>query len=114
MDLCRWNSVEGIFEYKQNISIEILDFPPIRLIEICEVWLKFPSNFKYLFWIIAFTCSSLFKWGGTYLDLDVIVKQNLDHYKNYAGAESITNVAAGMMNFDSDATGRHMALECLQ
>lgn len=59
-----------------------------------------------------FVYQSLFKWGGTYLDLDVIVKQNLGLYENYAGAESKDFVAAGMMNFGTG--GSRIASECLQ
>ncbi|KAJ6650181.1 Lactosylceramide 4-alpha-galactosyltransferase, partial [Pseudolycoriella hygida] len=57
---------------------------------------------------------SLYKWGGTYLDLDVIVKQPFDKIKpNYAGAESEKFVAAGLINFDYKNVGHDIAEECL-
>lgn len=58
---------------------------------------------------------SLYKWGGTYLDLDVVVQQNLRSIgKNYAGAESSTFVAAGVLNFDHTGFGHEIALLCLK
>lgn len=43
---------------------------------------------------------SLFKFGGTYLDLDVVVQKTFENISaNYAGAESENSVAAGVLNF---------------
>ncbi|XP_059620048.1 lactosylceramide 4-alpha-galactosyltransferase-like [Phlebotomus argentipes] len=57
---------------------------------------------------------SLYKWGGTYLDLDVIVKVNFDTVpSNYAGAESEDFVAAGIINLDYDGFGHEIAEMCL-
>uniref|UniRef100_A0A1B0EZZ0 Alpha 1,4-glycosyltransferase domain-containing protein n=2 Tax=Lutzomyia longipalpis TaxID=7200 RepID=A0A1B0EZZ0_LUTLO len=57
---------------------------------------------------------SLYKWGGTYLDLDVIVKVNFDTVpSNYAGAESENYVAAGIINLDHDGFGHEVAEMCL-
>lgn len=58
---------------------------------------------------------SLYKWGGTYLDLDVILKKNLSEIKpNYAGAESSNFVAAGILNFDHSGIGHEIAEFCLR
>lgn len=58
---------------------------------------------------------SLYKWGGTYLDLDVIVKHNLNTISpNYAGAESVRFVAAGVLNLDSTGPGHQIAEQCLE
>lgn len=58
---------------------------------------------------------SLFKWGGTYLDLDVIVKKNLSEISpNYAGAESSNFVAAGVLNLDALGSGHEIAEMCLK
>ncbi|XP_018322930.1 lactosylceramide 4-alpha-galactosyltransferase-like [Agrilus planipennis] len=57
---------------------------------------------------------TLWKYGGIYLDLDVIVMRSLEGlHSNYAGAESDDNVAAGVMNFASDGLGHFLAEECL-
>lgn len=46
---------------------------------------------------------SLYKYGGTYLDLDVIVLKSFENITyNYAGAESENFVAAGVLNFQHD------------
>lgn len=58
---------------------------------------------------------SLYKWGGTYLDLDVIVKKSFDTIEpNYAGAESENFVAAGLINFDHTNAGHEIAEHCLK
>lgn len=58
---------------------------------------------------------SLYKFGGTYMDLDVVVKKNLDNIApNYSGAESSEFVAAGVMSFDHDDFGHKIAELCLK
>ncbi|XP_073998650.1 lactosylceramide 4-alpha-galactosyltransferase-like isoform X2 [Rhodnius prolixus] len=43
--------------------------------------------------------TSLWKYGGTYVDLDVVLLRSLKGLSNFAGAESPRNVAAGMLSF---------------
>lgn len=58
---------------------------------------------------------SLYKWGGTYLDLDVVVKTNLSIIgKNYAGAESDVLIANGVLNFDYKGIGHKTVTLCLK
>ncbi|XP_031353901.1 lactosylceramide 4-alpha-galactosyltransferase-like isoform X2 [Photinus pyralis] len=58
---------------------------------------------------------SLWKYGGIYLDLDVIVIKPLqDLPANYAGSESENNVAAGVINFSPDGRGHGFAQRCLE
>lgn len=58
---------------------------------------------------------SLYKWGGTYLDLDVVVQKPFDTVEpNYAGAESDKFVAAGVINFHHDGVGHDVAEMCLK
>lgn len=56
---------------------------------------------------------TLWKYGGTYLDLDVVVTRSLNGLSNFAGAESNTDVAAGVLNFHSEGLGHEMAEACL-
>ncbi|PNF39914.1 hypothetical protein B7P43_G17240 [Cryptotermes secundus] len=56
---------------------------------------------------------TLWKYGGTYLDLDVVVTRSLAGLSNFAGAESNTDVAAGVLNFGSEGLGQMMAEACL-
>lgn len=58
---------------------------------------------------------SLYKFGGTYLDLDVIVQKTFENIKsNYAGAESENFVAAGVINFQHDGIGHEIAEMCIR
>lgn len=58
---------------------------------------------------------TLYKYGGTYLDLDVVVLKNLDLAGiNYSGAESETSVAAGVMNFEPNNYGHEVAEMCIR
>lgn len=58
---------------------------------------------------------SLFKFGGTYLDLDVVVQKTLENITaNYAGAESENFVAAGVLNFEHDGVGHEIAEMCIR
>ncbi|XP_049800003.1 lactosylceramide 4-alpha-galactosyltransferase-like [Schistocerca nitens] len=56
---------------------------------------------------------TLYKFGGTYLDLDVVVTRSLEGMSNFAGAESATDVAAGVLNFSPDGRGHALAAACL-
>lgn len=58
---------------------------------------------------------SLYKYGGTYLDLDVIVLKSFENIShNYAGAESVNYVAAGVINFQHDGIGHEIADMCVR
>lgn len=58
---------------------------------------------------------SLYRWGGIYLDLDVVVQANLETIGiNYSGAESNEFVAAGVMHFEHTGFGHEFAALCLR
>lgn len=58
---------------------------------------------------------TLYKYGGTYLDLDVVVLKNLDEAGvNYSGAESDEDVAAGFMNMEPTGFGHQVAEMCVE
>lgn len=49
---------------------------------------------------------TLWRWGGIYMDLDVIVKESFEDIPmNFAGAESPTLVANGVMSYESSGFG---------
>lgn len=57
---------------------------------------------------------SLWKYSGTYLDLDIVMMKPLNVLKpNYAGAESKTFVAAGIINLEADS-GHEIADLCVK
>ncbi|KOC61541.1 Lactosylceramide 4-alpha-galactosyltransferase [Habropoda laboriosa] len=57
---------------------------------------------------------TLWKYGGIYLDLDVVVTTSLERLTNFAGAEDWNHVAAGVMGFDVTEIGRLMADTCIR
>lgn len=58
---------------------------------------------------------SLYKFGGTYLDLDVVVQKTFENISaNYAGAESDNFVAAGVLNFQHNGIGHEIAEMCVR
>jgi lactosylceramide 4-alpha-galactosyltransferase len=52
----------------------------------------------------------LWKYGGTYLDLDVVLLRPLTGLKNYAGAESKGYIGAGVLNMER---GSQLAMDCV-
>uniref|UniRef100_A0A1B6KGG8 Alpha 1,4-glycosyltransferase domain-containing protein n=1 Tax=Graphocephala atropunctata TaxID=36148 RepID=A0A1B6KGG8_9HEMI len=57
---------------------------------------------------------TLWKFGGIYLDLDVVVTKSLSNLSNFAGAESDEDVAAGVLSFSSGGAGHQMAGACVE
>ncbi|XP_030763086.1 lactosylceramide 4-alpha-galactosyltransferase-like [Sitophilus oryzae] len=57
---------------------------------------------------------TLWKYGGIYLDLDVIVVRNLEDLgMNYAGVESERAIAAGIVGFSHIGDGHKYVTDCL-
>ncbi|GLG95316.1 Lactosylceramide 4-alpha-galactosyltransferase [Gryllus bimaculatus] len=55
----------------------------------------------------------LWKYGGTYLDLDVLMLRSLGEEKNFGCAESPAAVSVGAFNFALDDPGRRVANACI-
>lgn len=57
--------------------------------------------------------TSMFKFGGIYLDLDVVVQKPFNSLPtNFAAPESVYNVAVGTIGFESDGIGHEIAKLC--
>lgn len=57
----------------------------------------------------------MFKFGGIYLDLDVIVQQSFDTLTpNFVGAESTQFVGVGAMGFQQHGLGHEIANLCVE
>lgn len=57
--------------------------------------------------------TSMVKFGGIYLDLDVVVQESLESMPlNFAAAESKNFVAIGAIGFQSDGIGHEIAKLC--
>lgn len=57
---------------------------------------------------------TLWKYGGIYLDLDVVVTTSFGHLTNFAGAEDWDDVAAGVIGLDTTPLGRRVADACVR
>lgn len=58
---------------------------------------------------------SMYKFGGVYLDLDVVVQKTFENLEpNFSGAESSEFIAAGVMSFDYKDYGHEVAKLCLK
>ncbi len=57
---------------------------------------------------------TLWKYGGTYLDLDIVVQKPLDSIpENYAGLEESNSVGSSILNVDKNGLGHKMMDESL-
>lgn len=58
---------------------------------------------------------TLYKFGGTYLDLDIVVQKNFDFLPaNLAGHESKNNIAVGILSLQHDDVGHSIAEQCIR
>ncbi|KAK7870305.1 hypothetical protein R5R35_003697 [Gryllus longicercus] len=56
----------------------------------------------------------LWKYGGTYLDLDVLMLRSLEDQRNFGCPENRNYVSVGAINFAFDTTGRRFANACIE
>ncbi|XP_026669984.1 lactosylceramide 4-alpha-galactosyltransferase-like [Ceratina calcarata] len=56
---------------------------------------------------------TLWKYGGIYLDLDVVVTKSLEDLKNFAGIQDEETVNSAVIGFDCSPLGRFMAYRCI-
>ncbi|XP_034666932.1 lactosylceramide 4-alpha-galactosyltransferase-like isoform X1 [Drosophila subobscura] len=84
-----------------------------------EEWLKNGQLFRSRFLVshvsdfLRFV--TLFRYGGLYLDMDVVVLQSMENVPpNYAGAESDYMLAAGIINLSATGIGHEIAELCLR
>uniref|UniRef100_A0A1A9WK41 Alpha 1,4-glycosyltransferase domain-containing protein n=1 Tax=Glossina brevipalpis TaxID=37001 RepID=A0A1A9WK41_9MUSC len=81
-------------------------------------WLKDGELFKSSY-VFSHTSDflrylTLWRWGGTYLDMDTIMLRSIeDMPANFVGAESGHALAAGVMNFAKEGFGHEIAELCL-
>lgn len=56
----------------------------------------------------------LFKYGGTYMDTDIISMQNIDIFgNNFAAAEASDSINNALMNFDNNSIGKKFVTEMI-
>lgn len=100
-----------------NIHFRNLNLRAYSVDTPAEDWIKTDKLFLSSF-LIAHTADylrflTLYRFGGIYFDLDVIVQKNLDEMPpNFAGAESANYTAIGAMGFEADDVG-HKIVEMI-
>ncbi|XP_063709149.1 lactosylceramide 4-alpha-galactosyltransferase-like [Culicoides brevitarsis] len=58
---------------------------------------------------------TLYKYGGMYLDTDIVCLRNFEELgMNFVAAEAPTSLGSSVINFGNDELGRIVALECLK
>ena len=96
--------VELILSYN-NVHLNYLNITQYAEKTPLEEWIKKGDLFKSKY-INAHTSDvlrylTLWKYGGTYLDLDVVVRKPLDSIpSNYAGAENSKTINCAVLNLD--------------
>lgn len=109
--------IDSILSYK-NVHLNYLNITQYAEQTPLEEWIKNGDLFRSTFLnshtsdVLRFL--TLWKYGGTYLDLDVVVRKPLDSIPlNYAGTESIYYVTVGILNMDQ-SFGHMVAHMCLK
>ncbi|XP_016969662.2 lactosylceramide 4-alpha-galactosyltransferase [Drosophila rhopaloa] len=109
--------VKALSKYK-NIRLRHLNVWSYAAGTPIEKWLKngklFKSKFLFPHVSDLLRYVTLYKYGGLYLDLDVVVQRSLEKMPpNFTGAESNKNLACGVMKMSSTGLGHKIATLCL-
>ncbi|XP_017076005.2 lactosylceramide 4-alpha-galactosyltransferase [Drosophila eugracilis] len=110
--------VEAILSYS-NVHLRRLSLGSYAAGTPMEEWLQDGrlSSSRYLFSHISdfLRYLTLYRYGGLYLDMDVVVLRNMEKVPpNYTGAESNTHLAAGVMSLAATGFGHEIASSCLR
>uniref|UniRef100_A0A182PCN3 Alpha 1,4-glycosyltransferase domain-containing protein n=1 Tax=Anopheles epiroticus TaxID=199890 RepID=A0A182PCN3_9DIPT len=110
--------LEALLEYR-NVHLRYVNLTTYANETPLEEWMESGEIFRSLYMnshlsdVMRYL--TLYKYGGTYLDLDVIVQRPFETMEpNYAGAESVRWVAAGVMNFEPKGHGHELAEMCVR
>lgn len=84
-----------------------------------EKWLNtgtlFESKFLFEHMSDVLRYLTLYKFGGIFMDLDVVVQRNFDHLgQNFAGDDSADAIGCGVLHFGMDRVGRKVAQNCIR
>lgn len=113
------NMLHAVLDEYSNIHLKKLNLSTYADETPMQEWMQegvmFESNYVNSHLSDVLRYLTLYKYGGTYLDLDVVVLKNLDIIGvNYSGAESNDDVAAGVMNFERQGFGHQVAEMCVK
>ncbi|XP_064535245.1 lactosylceramide 4-alpha-galactosyltransferase-like [Drosophila montana] len=119
---------ENSSQHQQPIIDAILSYTNVKLRQLnlkrfatgtpIEDWVKYGYLFSSSFLINHISdlirLISLYRFGGIYLDMDVVVLRSMEDVPlNYAGAESNTDVANGVLSMAPTGFGHEFAKSCL-
>lgn len=102
-----------------NIHLRNVDLETYAAETPMEKWLKsdqlFLSQYLNSHTSDFLRYASMFKFGGIYLDLDVVVQRDFNLLPpNFAAAESVHFTATGAMGFEADGNGHEIAELCTE
>ena len=109
--------IDSLLSYP-NVHINYLNLTQYAEHTPLDKWMKTGELFRSMY-VNSHTSDilrylSLWKYSGTYLDLDIVMLKPLNTLKpNFAGAESDNFVAAGIINLEG-ATGHEIADMCVK
>ncbi|XP_035911245.1 lactosylceramide 4-alpha-galactosyltransferase-like [Anopheles stephensi] len=110
--------LDALLEYR-NVHLRYVNLTTYAAETPLEEWMESGEIYRSLYMnshlsdVMRYL--TLYKYGGTYLDLDVIVQQPFEKLEpNYAGAESVRWVAAGVINFEPKGHGHELADMCVR
>ena len=110
--------IDAILEY-QNVQINYLNLTEYAKGTPMEEWVTkgdlSRSNYQISHTSDVLRFLTLWKYGGTYLDLDVVVLKPLDTIPpNYAGEESVDFVGSALINLSQQGIGHLIADMCIK
>ncbi|XP_030384136.1 lactosylceramide 4-alpha-galactosyltransferase [Scaptodrosophila lebanonensis] len=110
--------IDAILSYK-NVNIRRVNLWSYAAGTPIDEWVKDGQLFRSSYVISHISdflrYLTLYRFGGLYLDMDVVVLRSMEDVPpNYTGAESTTSLAAGVMNLAPDGFGHEIADLCLR
>lgn len=112
------NAIEALLSY-ENVFLRNNNLWKYTEGTPAEKWFQseviFTSNYMYSHLSDLARYTSLWRFGGIYMDVDVVVVKSLEEVPlNFAGAENLKFVASGIMGLERHGLGHQVADECLK
>ena len=109
--------INALLKYR-NVQINYLNITQYAEGTPMEEWIKkgelSRSNYQTSHTSDVLRFLTLWKYGGTYLDLDVVVLKPVDTFSNYAGVESREFIGSAIINFSQDGIGHDLVYMCVR
>ncbi|PSN40791.1 hypothetical protein C0J52_07182 [Blattella germanica] len=119
----------GDIENSSAHVIKLFEYPNVRIWKLnvmeylkntpLENW-DFMGKMKASAWPLSHSSDvlrylTLWKYGGTYLDMDFVITKSFDDLEsNFVGAQSFDYIASGAMNFRTEGVGQVVAHLCIR